>query len=70
MDYYGQRVKAFEEINKWLSSYEPDKVEDMKKSFEKLNLLIMLKYGFSEKFVEKYLKLRGIKITDGVIGYE
>jgi hypothetical protein len=70
MDYYERRVKAFAEINKWLGSYEPENTEEMKKSYKKLTLSIVLNYGFSEKFVEKYLKLRLIKIDDGVIEYE
>jgi len=68
MDYYTNKLKAMAEVEQWIEANKTNVDDDsLKAGLRKLKLSIVLNYGFSEKFVEKYFKLRGIKLSKEIL---
>jgi hypothetical protein len=65
MDYYTRKVMAYKDIREWIDENIKHNVKSKDANFDYLVGLMMSRYGFSEKFVSKYLQTLHLSLEGG-----
>jgi hypothetical protein len=61
MDYYTRKVMAYKDIREWID----DNIKAKDVNYDYIVGLMMSRYGFSEKFVNKYLQTLHLSLLGG-----